>query len=67
MTNFALKKGPVFSLPTKGGPKKQSPRSCSFLSKEPPSKEPDDMNELYSWIFNLNIYSLNQWIFECFC
>ena len=29
--------------------------SCSFLSKEPLSKGATDMNELYCWIFNLNI------------
>lgn len=37
------------------------PKSHSFLSKEPLSKGTADMNELYCWIFNLNLYSLNLW------
>ena len=30
---IGLNKGPTIVLARKGGPKKQSPRSCSFLSK----------------------------------
>ena len=39
----------------------KSQKTRSLLSKEPKSKGATDMNELYLWIFNLNLYSLNLW------
>ena len=59
---IALNKGPTISLRTiPRVPRSKSQESCSFLSKESLSKEDTDMNELYCWICNLNIYSFTVW------